>query len=89
MDTLPQCAAKSKQSGFRCKNFTVKDKAVCWIHGGKSTGPITTKGREKIRTLKTQHGLYSQDANDEKRRFRALLQNAQETLGIILDQMNC
>src|SRR5579863_5471130 len=73
MDTLPQCTAKSKQSGCRCKNFTVKDKAVCWIHGGKSTGPVTAKGRDKIRKLKLKHGLYSQDTTEEQKRFRELL----------------
>ncbi|MBS0585735.1 MAG: hypothetical protein JSR76_05485 [Verrucomicrobia bacterium] len=88
MDTLPQCTAKSKQSGTRCRNFTVKGKAVCWIHGGKSTGPITAKGRDKIRKLKLKHGLYSQDAIDEQKQFRKLLLNAKETLEKISDQMN-
>ena len=88
MDTLPQCTAKSKQSGIRCRNFTVKGKAVCWIHGGKSTGPITAKGRDKIRKLKIKHGLYSQDAIDEQKQFRKLLLNAKETLEKVSDQMS-
>lgn len=88
MDTLPNCTAKSKQSGFRCKNFTVKGKAVCWIHGGKSTGPVTAKGRNKIRKLKIKHGLYSQDATNERKRFCELLLSVKETLQEVSDQMN-
>lgn len=88
MDTLPQCTAKSKQSGTRCKNFSVKGKAVCRIHGGKSTGPVTAKGRDKIRKLKLKHGLYSQDATDERKQFRELLLSTKETLQEVRDQMD-
>jgi len=34
-----QCKAKSKQAGRQCRNLAVKGKDVCYIHGGKSTGP--------------------------------------------------
>lgn len=87
MDTLPQCTAKSKQSGSRCKNFAVKNKSVCWIHGGKSIGPSSAKGREKIQKLKTKHGLYSQKATAEKKQFRELLLNAKKTLQEVNDQI--
>jgi hypothetical protein len=88
MDTLPQCTAKSKQSGSRCQNFAVKNKTVCWIHGGKSTGPSTPKGREKIQKLKMKHGLYSQNAAEERKRFRELLLQAKKTLQEVNDQIN-
>lgn len=88
MDTLPQCSAKSKQSDSQCKNFAVKSKTVCWIHGGKSTGPSSAKGCEKIQKLKTKHGLYSQNAMAERKRFRELLLNAKKTLQEVSDQIN-
>lgn len=88
MDTLPQCTARSKQSGTQCKNFAVKSKAVCWIHGGKSSGPLTAKGREAIRKLKIKHGLYSKDAIYERKQFRNLLLSFKEALQEINDQMN-
>ena len=34
-----QCAAKSKQSGQRCKRYASPGKRVCHFHGGRSTGP--------------------------------------------------
>ena len=31
----------------------------CRLHGGKSTGPRTAEGLERMRRAKTKHGLYS------------------------------
>jgi hypothetical protein len=87
MDTLPKCVAKSKQSGSRCKNYAVKNKTVCWIHGGKSKGPSTAKGREKIRKSKTKHGMYSQMAIDERKLFRDLMHHTDTSLKEISDQI--
>lgn len=87
MDTLPQCVAKSKQSGSRCKNYTIKNKTVCWIHGGKSKGPSTARGREKIRKSKTKHGMYSQIAIDERKLFRDLMHHTKASLREISDQI--
>lgn len=33
---MPQCTAKSKQSGTRCKNNASVGRTVCHIHGGKT-----------------------------------------------------
>jgi len=88
MDTLPQCTAKSKQSGSRYKNYAVKEKNVCWIHGGKSKGPSTARGRDKIRKSKTKHGMYSQMAIEERNRFRELIHQAKSLLKEISDQID-
>jgi hypothetical protein len=34
----------------------------CRMHGGKSTGPKTAEGIERIRASRTKHGRYSQAA---------------------------
>src|SRR5262249_4592658 len=31
-----QCAAKSKRSGARCRNYACRDRATCRMHGGRS-----------------------------------------------------
>ena len=31
----------------------------CRMHGGLSTGPRTTEGRERLRVARTKHGRYS------------------------------
>jgi hypothetical protein len=87
MDTLPQCNAKSKQSGYRCKNFSVKGKKVCWIHGGKSSGPKSQQGVEKIRNLKTKHGVYTRNAVEDRIQFRKFLQEADEMLHRVEEQI--
>ncbi len=70
MDTVPQCKAKSKQTGKRCKNFAVKGKTVCRFHGGLSTGPKTGEGKQRIKKALTKHGFYSAEALEERRQFR-------------------
>jgi hypothetical protein len=36
--TLPRCQAKAKSTGRRCGNPAMKNKRVCYLHGGKSPG---------------------------------------------------
>ncbi len=40
---MGRCAAKSKQSGKRCRKSAVRGKRVCHMHGGLSTGPRVQK----------------------------------------------
>lgn len=77
MDTLPFCQAKSKQSGKQCRNFAVKNRKVCHIHGGKTpkhnSGPKTVEGKLKQRKGSLKHGLRSQKAKAEREIFQRLL----------------
>lgn len=36
---MPQCTAKSKRSGERCKRAAVKGSKVCYMHGARGGGP--------------------------------------------------
>ena len=53
-----QCTAKSKRTGDQCRAVATKgSKGVkCRVHGGKSTGPKTQAGRDRIAAAKTIHG---------------------------------
>jgi hypothetical protein len=73
MDTLPICEAKSKQSGQRCRNFASKGKRVCRIHGGRSTGASTVRGRTNQKKASLKHGLRSREAIEEKRKVREFI----------------
>lgn len=42
------CGAKTR-SGTPCKLMPLSGKARCKLHGGKSTGPTTADGRDRIR----------------------------------------
>lgn len=68
-----QCAAKSKRTGQQCKGPAVKGKAVCRMHGGKSTGPQTPEGIAKCAGVKTIHGEETREAREQNRQAKALL----------------
>jgi hypothetical protein len=48
----------------------------CRLHGGKSTGPRTAEGLERMRRAKTKHGLYSAETLLLLRAVRALRRDA-------------
>ena len=43
----PPCDAKARD-GLKCKEKVVPGKTKCRLHGGKSTGPRTSAGKEQI-----------------------------------------
>lgn len=80
MDTLQICEAVSKQSKQRCRNFSVKDKVVCHIHGGKSTGAKTKAGKIRQKMAQRKHGLRSKEAREETRQLREFMKACKETI---------
>jgi hypothetical protein len=52
----PRCQALSRRSHEQCKKPALKGKRVCGFHGGKSTGPKTAAGKQRIVESKTIHG---------------------------------
>jgi len=51
-----RCQAKCKATNQQCKAPAVRGKAVCRVHGGRSTGPRTAEGRQRCADAKTVHG---------------------------------
>ena len=51
-----RCNARSKRTGEQCKAAAVKGGAKCKWHGGRSTGPRTVEGRNRIAQANTVHG---------------------------------
>jgi hypothetical protein len=51
-----RCQALSKRTKRQCGAPAIKEKRVCRFHGGKSTGPLTTAGRERCASAKRVHG---------------------------------
>jgi hypothetical protein len=43
------------------------------LHGGKSTGPRTPEGLERMRKAKTKHGLYMAEAIELRRLVNLIL----------------
>ncbi len=76
--SMPKCQAKAKSTGKRCGNLAVKGKRVCWIHGGKSTGPRTPGGLARSKKANLKHGFYSEEMVAERQYVRSLLRESQE-----------
>jgi len=56
----------------------MKGKRVCYIHGGKSTGPKTKEGLERSRRANWKHGQYSEEARARRRYITELLRQSRE-----------
>ena len=52
------CGAQSKRTGKPCRQPAMKN-GRCRLHGGKSTGPRTRKGKALHRIAVTKHGAYA------------------------------
>ena len=55
-----RCGAKTR-FGCKCQRPAVKRTVKCTRHGGKSTGPRTQAGRDKIAALHTTHGRLTKE----------------------------
>ena len=58
-----RCGAKTKAGG-KCLCPAVKRTGRCTRHGGKSTGPRTQAGRDKIAALHTTHGKLTKEKRE-------------------------
>ena len=73
-----RCRAKTR-SGSPCKAPAMKN-GRCRMHGGKSTGPKTWEGIERIKAAHLKHGEFSKEAQADKKYFRSLLKNLEGTM---------
>ena len=62
-----RCGARTK-SGGECQRPAVKRTGRCSRHGGKSTGPRTQAGRDKIAALHTTHGRLTKEKREAARK---------------------
>ena len=55
----PRCGARTKR-GTTCLAPAMKN-GRCRLHGGKSTGPRTREGLERMRQSKLKHGKFTKE----------------------------
>src|SRR5580658_2872567 len=67
----PPCRARTR-GGCPCRPPAIHGKLRCRMHGGRSPGPRTPEGREKVRAAHTIHGRYGAKARADNR-FRTTL----------------
>ncbi|HME23426.1 MAG TPA: HGGxSTG domain-containing protein [Acetobacteraceae bacterium] len=67
--SCPRCGARTRR-GDPCRSAAMPN-GRCRMHGGKSTGPRTAEGLERMRRAKTKHGSYSAETIQLMRAIRA------------------
>ena len=65
----PRCGAKRRYDGRPCQGPAMAN-GRCRMHGGASTGPRTAAGLERSRKARWQHGFYSAEAREQRRKAR-------------------
>ena len=73
-----KCGAKTRK-GPPCRQPAMKN-GRCRMHGGKSTGPRTTEGRERCRLARLKTGEYTAEAIAERKWLRQFIVRCKETL---------
>ena len=79
-----RCGAKNRRD-LPCQCPAMAN-GRCRLHGGKSTGPKTAAGIERIRRAVTKDGRYTKTARAEHEQYRTLVQDCREVLQEISGQ---
>ncbi len=58
----------------------------CRLHGGKSTGPLTKAGKERIAQAHLRHGRLTKEAISSRNEFKAFLKALKKNLGQYLGE---
>ena len=78
-----QCAAKSKRSQRQCRNPACRGKVTCRFHGGRSTGPKTSAGRQRIREANWIHGKRSLEGEFKASEASIRLRHLEDALRLL------
>lgn len=81
-----KCGAKTRK-GIPCMAPAMKN-GRCRLHGGKSTGPKTSEGIERIKQAHFKHGQFAKDTIAARKEFNAILRKYRQTLKGINKQEN-
>ena len=73
------CNAKTR-SGGECKRFGNVKNGRCYLHSGKSTGPITDEGRQRIAKAHFKHGRRSKSYLQQRYDLKAELRSIEADL---------
>jgi hypothetical protein len=73
-----ECGAKARTNFNKPCRQPAMANGRCRLHGGKSTGPRTEKGRKRMKEANTKHGLYSAEMIQARRHARDLIRETRE-----------
>jgi hypothetical protein len=66
----PRCGARNR-AGQPCRAPAMAN-GRCRSHGGRSTGPLTQQGLQRLRDARTVHGFYGQEGRAFRHTIAAL-----------------
>ena len=78
---LSGCCGAKTRAGGRCGQVAMRN-GRCHLHGGKSTGPRTADGIERLRAARTKHGWRGQDGRQLRAMIRQLKQASRELVAL-------
>ncbi len=78
-----RCQAHSKRTKQQCQSPSIKGKTKCRFHGGKSTGPKTLAGKERVAAAKTIHGHETRQIRKERQAGLLRLANLEEPMCLL------
>ena len=78
-----RCQAKSKRSDQQCKKAAMHGKQVCRTHGGRSTGPKTPEGRQRIADTHTVHGEETRAKRRERSESDSRMRNLEDIMHVL------
>lgn len=81
-----QCSAQSKRTGQQCRAPAIAGKTKCRLHGGRSSGPKTSEGRQRCAQARTVHGQETTAKRMERSLASARLA-VLESVGLALGMM--
>jgi hypothetical protein len=78
-----RCTAKSKRTGNQCGKPSLKGKAVCQFHGGRSTGPKTEIGKARQRASVITSGNYTKESIEGRSRSALRLARLEDAMYVL------
>lgn len=78
-----RCQAHSKRTKQQCRAPSMRGKNTCRFHGGKSTGPKTAAGRQRIAWGKTIHGNETQEIRKERQEASLRLAELEDLMHLL------
>ena len=76
--SAPRCGARTRL-GAPCGQPAMAN-GRCRMHGGRSTGPRTADGVERLRKARTRHGAYGKEARKMRELIRVLKAQAKRLM---------
>lgn len=80
-----RCTAMSKRTGIQCgaPALRMSKAQKCRVHGGKSTGPKTQDGIQRIREANTTHGNETKQAREIRVKALINLAHLQDVMALL------